>query len=298
MSSVGLGILRYRRVLRRSRMESSSGCFSPLQTMRQAHVDPFRADRLSSPVVCASSTAVIIVSQAKGPPVPSDFGFNGTRQVPPPVNEPVKPYAPGSPERASLKARLASMADERIEIPLIIGGKEVTTGDLAKAVMPHDHGHVLADWHQASGEHVRKAIDAAAEARHEWARWPWEDRAAVFLKAAELLATHLARHAQRRDHARPVQDRLPGRDRRRLRADRLLALQRPLRAGALRRAAAVELGHVEPARLPAARGLRLRGDARSTSPRSPATCPPRRRSWATPSSGSRPRPRSRAAGTS
>jgi 1-pyrroline-5-carboxylate dehydrogenase len=81
------------------------------------------------------------------------------------------------------------MAGERIEVPLIIGGKEVTTGDLAKAVMPHDHGHVLADWHRASGEHVRKAIDAAADARREWARWPWEERAAVFLKAAELLAT-------------------------------------------------------------------------------------------------------------
>jgi len=121
--------------------------------------------------------------------VPSDFGFNGTRQVPPPVNEPVKAYGAGSPEKASLKARLESMAGERIEVPLIIGGREVTTGDLTQAVMPHDHGHVLADWHRASREHVLQAIDAAAEARREWARWPWEERAAVFLKAAELLAT-------------------------------------------------------------------------------------------------------------
>ena len=119
----------------------------------------------------------------------SDFGFNGTRQVPPPVNEPVKAYGPGSPEKASLKARLESMAGERIEVPLIIGGRNVTTGDFAQAVMPHDHGHVLADWHRASREHVLQAIDAAAEARREWARWPWEERAAVFLKAAELLAT-------------------------------------------------------------------------------------------------------------
>jgi len=121
--------------------------------------------------------------------VNNDFGFNGTRRVPPPVNEPVKGYAPGSPERKELKARLKAMAAERIEIPLVIGGKEVRGTETAKAVMPHDHGHVLADWHKASGEQVAQAIEAAAAARREWASWPWEDRAAVFLKAAELLAT-------------------------------------------------------------------------------------------------------------
>jgi 1-pyrroline-5-carboxylate dehydrogenase len=119
----------------------------------------------------------------------SDFGFNGIRRVPPPVNDPIRSYAPGSAEKASLKARLDAMAAERIEVPLIIGGKEVTTGDVAQAVMPHDHGHVLADWHRASRALVLEAIDAAAAARREWARWPWEERAAVFLKAAELLAT-------------------------------------------------------------------------------------------------------------
>ncbi len=116
-------------------------------------------------------------------------GFTGTRRVPPPVNEPVRAYAPGSPEKAELKARLKSMAEERIEIPLIIGGKEVRSGDKAQAVMPHNHRHVLADWHRASRDHVLSAIEAAREARREWAGWPWEDRAAVFLKAAELLAT-------------------------------------------------------------------------------------------------------------
>src|SRR5262245_15504138 len=81
------------------------------------------------------------------------------------------------------------MAAERIEIPLIIGGKEIRSGDKAQAVMPHDHRHVLADWHKAGRAHVEQAIDAALEARREWSAWPWEDRAAVILKAAELLTT-------------------------------------------------------------------------------------------------------------
>ena len=116
-------------------------------------------------------------------------GFTGIRRVPTPVNEPVKGYAPGSPEKKALKERLKRMAKERIEIPLIIGGKEVRTGETAQAVMPHDHRHVLADWHKASAKHVEQAIDAARAARVEWSNWAWEDRAAVFLKAAELLAT-------------------------------------------------------------------------------------------------------------
>ncbi len=116
-------------------------------------------------------------------------GFNGNRRVPAPLNEPVRSYAPGSPERASIEARLDSMAGERIEIPLVIGGEHVTTGDLHQSVMPHDHGHVLADWHSASPEHVERAIAAAREAQREWSNWTWEDRAAVFLRAAELLTT-------------------------------------------------------------------------------------------------------------
>jgi 1-pyrroline-5-carboxylate dehydrogenase len=116
-------------------------------------------------------------------------GFTAVRHVPPAVNEPVKSYAPASPERKELKARLKSMADERIEIPLVIGGKEVRTGEMVQATMPHDHAHVLADWHKASKEHVTMAIEAARRAQLEWANWPWEDRAAVFLRAAELLST-------------------------------------------------------------------------------------------------------------
>ena len=123
------------------------------------------------------------------PPSAPLTGFAGTRRVPAPVNEPVRTYAPGSPERQELKERLEQMAKERVDIPLIIGGREVRTGDTAQAVMPHDHRHVLADWHRASAKHVEQAIAAAKAAHVEWSNWAWEDRAAVFLKAAELLAT-------------------------------------------------------------------------------------------------------------
>jgi 1-pyrroline-5-carboxylate dehydrogenase len=105
------------------------------------------------------------------------------------VNEPVKSYAPGSPERAALKDRLASMAKERVDIPIVIGGKEIRTGDVSQSVMPHNHRHVLADFHRATPEIVQQAIAAAKQASADWANWAWEDRAAVFLRAAELLTT-------------------------------------------------------------------------------------------------------------
>ena len=113
----------------------------------------------------------------------------GIPRVPPPVNEPNLTYLPGSPERAALKARLSAMASEKIDIPLIIGGCDIRTGRLAQAVMPHDHRHVLADWHHAEPQHVEQAIAAAARARGEWAASPFDERAAVFLRAAELLTT-------------------------------------------------------------------------------------------------------------
>jgi 1-pyrroline-5-carboxylate dehydrogenase len=115
--------------------------------------------------------------------------LNAVRRVPTPVNEPIKSYAPGSPERAELKARLKSMASERIEIPLVIGGKEIRTGKKQQSVMPFDHKHVLADWHMAEPKHIQMAIKASLDAHKEWSTWPFEDRAAILLKAAEYLAT-------------------------------------------------------------------------------------------------------------
>jgi 1-pyrroline-5-carboxylate dehydrogenase len=114
---------------------------------------------------------------------------NGTRRLGPAVNEPVKSYAPGSPERAELKARLAAMEKERPDIPLIIGGQEIRTGDVMQAVSPHKHKHVTATWHRARTKDVTAAIAAARKAQKEWASWRWEDRATVLLRAADLLAT-------------------------------------------------------------------------------------------------------------
>jgi 1-pyrroline-5-carboxylate dehydrogenase len=103
-------------------------------------------------------------------------------------NEPIHDYAPGSPERLRLQLRLEQMRNERTEIPLVIGGQDVFTGETKPAVMPHNKEHVLADVHQGGAEHVQLAIDAAAKAWADWSRWPWEERAGVVLRAAELLA--------------------------------------------------------------------------------------------------------------
>src|SRR5262249_40911094 len=120
---------------------------------------------------------------------PANAAFNGRRRVPAPFNDPIRSYAPGTPERASLKAKLTQMAGEKIDMPLIIGGKEVKTGAGRPAVMPHDHAHVLGEYHKASETHVLQAVEAAEKARKEWSAWSFDDRAAVILKAAELLTT-------------------------------------------------------------------------------------------------------------
>ena len=115
--------------------------------------------------------------------------ITGRRRVPRPENDPDLSYAPGTPARAGLKARLATMASETVDIPIVIGGKEIRNSDAQPVVMPHKHGHVLGQFHQATPAQVRQAVDAAMAARKEWSGWSFEDRAAVFLRAAELLTT-------------------------------------------------------------------------------------------------------------
>jgi 1-pyrroline-5-carboxylate dehydrogenase len=112
----------------------------------------------------------------------------GVFRPPAPANEPVRSYAPGTPEREELRTRLAAMERERISIPLVIGGREIETKETVQAVMPHRKEHVLADVAKGGPEHVQEAIDAARDAHADWSRLPWEERAAVFLRAAELLA--------------------------------------------------------------------------------------------------------------
>lgn len=113
---------------------------------------------------------------------------NAYFSIPKPYNEPIRSYLPGSAERASLKAELDRQANEIVTIPLIIGGKEVYTDVYGEVVMPHDHQHVLARYCIATPKELKMAIDAALEAKERWDNIPWEHRASIFLKAADLLA--------------------------------------------------------------------------------------------------------------
>jgi 1-pyrroline-5-carboxylate dehydrogenase len=115
--------------------------------------------------------------------------INAIARVPPPQNEPILPYTPSSSERATLQATLQRMASERIEIPVIIGGKQIRTGKKDEVRMPHKHSHVLATLHEADASHVEQAIQNALSVKDEWSRMPFLERAAIFLRAAELLAT-------------------------------------------------------------------------------------------------------------
>lgn len=113
---------------------------------------------------------------------------NAFYNVPVPINEPVKSYAPGTPERAELKKVLADYHNKQVDIPMYIGGEEVRTGNKIEIIPPHDHQHVLGYFHEGDASHVEQAIKAALDARIKWAEMPWEHRASIFLKAADLLA--------------------------------------------------------------------------------------------------------------
>ncbi len=115
--------------------------------------------------------------------------INAYVRVPPPQNEPILAHAPGSPERAALQGELKRIAAERIEIPIVIGGQHVRSHRTDTVRMPHRHAHVLATVHEADASHVQPAIQTALAAKDEWARMPFASRAAIFLRAAELLAT-------------------------------------------------------------------------------------------------------------
>ena len=108
--------------------------------------------------------------------------------VPKPENDPIQSYAPGTPERKELKATLDELKGKEIEIPIIIGGKEIKTGNTQKCIIPHNHKHVLAHFHQAGESEVKQAIEAAGEAWKSWSTTPFEERAKIFLKMGELAA--------------------------------------------------------------------------------------------------------------
>ncbi len=112
----------------------------------------------------------------------------GIFNVPIPVNEPVKSYAPGTPERAALQAEVARMRGEEIDIPMYIGSEEVTTDKKIKITPPHDHQHVLGYFNEGEAHHVEQAVNSALAAKEAWANLSWEHRASIFLKAADLIA--------------------------------------------------------------------------------------------------------------
>lgn len=114
---------------------------------------------------------------------------NGIFKVPVPRNEPVLSYAPGTDEKRGVKAKLTELKNQHFEIPVYIGDDEIKSGNLAECRMPHNHKHVLATYHKAGENEVEMAIQAALEARKTWGKMPWQSRAAIFLKAADLLAT-------------------------------------------------------------------------------------------------------------
>ena len=114
---------------------------------------------------------------------------NSIINFPLPANEPVKAYMEGSPERVALEKELERQSKMVVEIPIIIGGKEIRTGDMGEVTCPHDHKHVIARYHKVGKKEVEMAVEAAMKAWKQWSRTPWTTRAAIVMKMAELLAT-------------------------------------------------------------------------------------------------------------
>jgi 1-pyrroline-5-carboxylate dehydrogenase len=112
----------------------------------------------------------------------------GFYKVPKAINEPVKSYAPNSPEKTAVLAAYQKMWNETIDVPMFIGSQQIRTGNTKTMSAPHDHQHIVGTYHLAEKKHIESAIAAALEARKKWANMPWEHRAAIFLKAAELIA--------------------------------------------------------------------------------------------------------------
>ena len=170
--------------------------------------------------------------------------MDAVSRTPVPVNEPVRQYQPGSHERAALEAKIKELAGQQTELTMTIAGRQrMGAGDRERrgpAAQPSPTCSATSATPKTLD--VAAAIDAAKQAAPGWRALSFDDRAAVFLKAADLLAGPWRATAERRHHARPVQDAVPGRDRRGLRADRLLALQRALRPEDPRRAARVGAG--------------------------------------------------------
>jgi 1-pyrroline-5-carboxylate dehydrogenase len=113
----------------------------------------------------------------------------GFFKVPAPKNEPINSYAPNTPQRAALQAKLAEMRNQVIDVPMYIGAEEITTDKKLPITPPHDHQHILGYYNEGDASHVNKSIETALAAREEWANLPWENRISIFLKAAELSAT-------------------------------------------------------------------------------------------------------------
>ncbi|HDY76245.1 MAG TPA: aldehyde dehydrogenase family protein, partial [Candidatus Marinimicrobia bacterium] len=115
---------------------------------------------------------------------------NAKAIVPKPLNEPILSYAPGSPEKAALKKRIEELKSQEIEVPLIIGGQEIKTGNMGEMRVPHNHQHILGYYHQAGEKEIKLAIEASMDAWSSWSKTPWEARAAIFKKMASILQRH------------------------------------------------------------------------------------------------------------